>query len=181
MNCSCTQPQTFGSDGYVHYLNVMVFSRVYTFVKTQSCILEICAVYCTSPTSLKVFQQKKSSDTHVKNTPFKNSQFSDGSFLAGRKTQGLQCTYSLPLPTIFFKHLKIKTLKKEENHPDLLLMLQRAIWQETKPAVNLPSRKNAIPLLVVMKHSAVLWWESIKFNTFYMIANSLKYEDAVTV
>lgn len=80
-----------------------------------------------------------------------------------------------------FQKNKNKNLKKEENHPDLLLMLQRAIWQETKPAVNLPSRKNAIPLLVVMKHSAVLWWESIKFNTFYMIANSLKYEDAVTV
>lgn len=59
-------------------------------------------------------------------------------------------------------------------------MLQRVIWQETKPAVNLPSRKNAIPLLVVMKHSAALWWESIKFNTFYMIANSLKCEDAIT-
>lgn len=74
---------------------------------------------------------------------------------------------------------KNKNLKKEENHADLLLMLQRAIWQETKPAVNLPGRKNAIPLLVVMKQSAVLWWESIKFNTFYMIANSLKYEDAL--
>lgn len=59
-------------------------------------------------------------------------------------------------------------------------MLQRVIWQETKPAVNLPSRKNAIPLLAVMKHSAVLWWESIKSNTFYMIANSLKREDAIT-
>lgn len=76
---------------------------------------------------------------------------------------------------------KNKNLKKEENHADLLLMLQRAIWQETKPAVNLPGRKNAIPLLVVMKQSAVLWWESIKFNTFYMIANSLKYEDALRV
>ena len=42
---------------------------------------------------------------------------------------------------------KNKNLKKEENHADLLLVLQRAIWQETKPAVNLPGRKNAIPLL----------------------------------
>lgn len=46
--------------------------------------------------------------------------------------------------------------KKEENNPDLLLMLLGAIWQETKPAVNLPSRKNATPLLVVTQRSAVL-------------------------
>lgn len=49
-----------------------------------------------------------------------------------------------------------KKPKKKDNNPDLSLVLQQAIWQKTKPAVNLPSRKNATPLLVVRKHSAVL-------------------------
>lgn len=55
-----------------------------------------------------------------------------------------------------FKKIYEQDPKKEENNPDLLLMLLGAIWQETKPAVNLPSRKNATPLLVVTQRSAVL-------------------------
>lgn len=46
----------------------------------------------------------------------------------------------LPIRKESFGRLK-KSPKKEENYPDLLPMLQRVIWQETKPAVNLPSRK----------------------------------------
>lgn len=47
---------TFGGDGYAHYLIVMMVSPVYICQNSVNQTCEICVVHCTSYTSMKLWQ-----------------------------------------------------------------------------------------------------------------------------